>query len=221
MNPPPAPGSTPAASLRDALAAARIVPVIRHDDPDLARQASDLLVAAGLRILEITTTVPGAVDLIRSLARAHPELRLGAGTVLDAEQARSALRAGATFLVSPCWCDAVAEVARREDCPYLPGAMTPGEVHHHWLGGAAVVKVFPAGAVGGPGYLRALGAVFPTIPLMPTGGIDPAGVPACLEAGALCVGMGGRLLPFAELTAGRVDAARSRIRAALTAAGET
>lgn len=201
----------------DRLRAARVVPVIRHDDPGIAEQACGLLAAEGVSILEITMTVPGAIALIATLRDRFPSACIGAGTVLSADDADAAIGAGAAFLVSPCWSDGTARSALKGGIPYLPGAMTPGEILHHAEAGAAVVKVFPADAAGGPGFLKAVRAVFPHIPLMPTGGVSPETAQAYLDAGAICVGIGGNLLPAKALEAGRTDEARDQIRAALSA----
>ncbi|KNX41201.1 KHG/KDPG aldolase [Roseovarius tolerans] len=205
--------------LTRALRTARIVPVIRHPATTIAETACHLLAQEGARVLEITMTVPDANGLLQRLGATHPDVILGAGTVLDAAQAQAAIASGAQFVVSPCWCDTVAAACRAAQIPYLPGAMTPGEVLHHAQAGARVVKVFPADAAGGPGFLRALRAVFPDIALMPTGGITPGNAADYLAAGALCVGMGGNLLPAAALEAGDEATARDLIRAALNGAG--
>jgi len=204
--------------LTRALKDARIVPVIRHPDTTIAETACNLLVEEGARVLEITMSVPGADGLLQRLGTAHPDVMLGAGTVLDAAQAQAAIASGAQFVVSPCWCDAAATACAAAQIPYLPGAMTPGEVRHHAQAGAHVVKVFPADAAGGPGFLKALRAVFPDIALMPTGGITPGNAADYLAAGALCVGMGGNLLPAAALEASDEATARDLIRAALNGA---
>ncbi len=200
-----------------ALRSAQIVPVIRHSDPEIALKACDLLAEAGIRALEITTTVPAAA-LISELRQRHPDICTGAGTVLDADQADTVLAAGAEFVVSPCWSDAAAREAGAAKVPYLPGAMTPGEVHHHAEIGAAEIKIFPADAAGGPGFLKAVKSVFPNLALMPTGGVSPDTAQTYLNAGALCVGMGGNLLPAQALEAGHIDLARAQINASLTAA---
>lgn len=205
--------------LMNALGQARIVPVIRHRDPHIAEAACHILAEEGARVLEITLTVPDAAGLLQRLGAAHPDVVLGAGTVLDAAAAENALAAGARFIVSPCWCAPVAAACEAAQRPYLPGAMTPGEVWHHAQAGAHVVKVFPADAAGGPGFLKALHAVFPGIPLMPTGGVTPDTAADYLAAGALCVGMGGHVLPAAALGRGDTATARDLVRAALRDAG--
>ena len=203
-------------SFPDRLRAARVVPVIRHEDPEIALQGCSLLAEEGIAALEITTTVPGAADLIAELRARYPAICVGAGTVLTEAQAQAVLSAGAEFVVSPCWSHAAAKRTMHSGRPYLPGAMTPGEVHHHWNQGAAVVKIFPADSAGGPAFLKALRAVFPDVHLMPTGGVSRETAQSYLDAGALCVGMGGNLLPARELAAGDAEAARARIRNALT-----
>lgn len=205
-------------SFKERLSASKIIPVVRHHDHDIALQACVLLVEEGLSVLELTTTIPGFAELIAQMRSRFPEIEIGAGTVLTQRDAELALKAGAGFLVSPCWSGQVSETAREAGKPYLPGAMTPGEVLHHASAGASIVKVFPANSAGGPGFLKALTSVFPNIPLMPTGGVTPENTQSYLEAGAVCVGMGGNLLPFGALVAGKTEQARNQINAALKAA---
>lgn len=204
-------------SLVDRLRDARIVPVIRHGDPKVALAACELLAEAGIKSIEVTTSVPEAAALIADLRQRFPEILTGAGTVFTSQQAQEVLDAGAEFVVSPCWSDAAAELVLNAGVPYLPGAVTPGEVLHHFENGAEVVKIFPADAAGGPGFLKALRSVFPSISLMPTGGVSPDTAQSYLDAGAVCVGMGGNLLPAKALEAGDVALAKEQINAALTA----
>ncbi|PSL21152.1 bifunctional 4-hydroxy-2-oxoglutarate aldolase/2-dehydro-3-deoxy-phosphogluconate aldolase [Shimia abyssi] len=199
------------------LRAARVVPVIRHSNPDIAMAACELLVGAGIKALEVTTTVPRADTLIADLRQRFPDICTGAGTVFTAAQAHDVLAAGAEFVVSPCWSETAAPVILDAGIPYLPGAMTPGEVHHHAENGASVVKVFPADAAGGPGFLKALKSVFPDLALMPTGGVSPENATAYLNAGAVCVGMGGKLLPARALEANDLPLAREQINTAIAA----
>lgn len=193
------------------------MPVIRHSDPAIARQACVLLSEAGIRALEITTTVPDAAALIEELRNSHPQITTGAGTVLDGDQAHAVLDAGAQFIVSPCWSDSAAQATLSAGAAYLPGAMTPGEVLHHSEHGAAMVKIFPADTAGGPGFLKSLKSVFPDIALMPTGGISPNTAQSYLDAGAVCVGMGGNLVPARALEAGNTGLAQDQINTALAA----
>lgn len=198
----------------------RAIPVIRFDDAADARTAVDWLRQGGLKIFEITATVPGYAELIAELA-SRPELIIGAGTILDGEAARAAIDAGARFLVSPCFVAEVVEAALRAGLPVFPGAATPTEVHQAHRAGAAAVKIFPARQLGGPGYIAALRSVFPNIPLMPTGGIGIEDAPDYFRAGAIAVGMGGQLVTEADIKAGRRDevVARAARLATLSGAG--
>ncbi len=195
----------------------KIVPVVRSERTLEAERACDWLLEAGLEALEITLTVPDATDLIARLAAAHPAALLGAGTVLGAEDAWRCIDAGASFLVAPCAVPEVAEVASAREVPFMPGAGSASEVLARWREGAALVKVFPAKLLGGPAYLKTLRSVFPEIPLMPTGGVTPESAPDYLAAGALCVGMGGELMPKAALAAGDKAAVQTLARQALAA----
>lgn len=172
---------------------ARVVPVIRTASTDHARQVVQWLHDAGLRIFEITLTVPDAPALIRDLA-ADPSLLVGAGTVPDARTAEACLSAGAAFLVAP-WVDpALAAPARAANALLMLGAMTPTEVRAARAAGADVVKIFPASSLGGPAHIRALRSVLPDVPLCPTGGVEPADTQTYLQAGAAFVGIGGALV---------------------------
>lgn len=185
----------------DDFARARIVPVIRTQTTEAAELAVECLSDAGFTLLELTLTVPGALDLLDRFAP-RAGLHLGIGTVISADQARRAAEAGARFLVSPALRPRVADVARDLGVPAFLGAATPSEVLQAHECGAAGVKVFPAAQLGGPAFLKALKSVFPDIPLMPTGGISPENARSYLDAGAVCVGMGGKLVDGAALAAG-------------------
>jgi 2-dehydro-3-deoxyphosphogluconate aldolase/(4S)-4-hydroxy-2-oxoglutarate aldolase len=185
------------AQLRDA----RVVPVIRTHSAASAATAVAWLRDAGLKIFEITMSVPDAPALIRDLA-SDPSLLIGAGTVPDVRTARACLDAGARFIVAP-WVDSdLAEPCHDVDAALMLGALTPTEVRHALHAGADVVKIFPAGTAGGPGYLKSLVAVFPGIVFCPTGGVGPGNVGAYLAAGAAFVGMGGALVDETRIAAG-------------------
>ncbi|WP_420403400.1 bifunctional 4-hydroxy-2-oxoglutarate aldolase/2-dehydro-3-deoxy-phosphogluconate aldolase [Nisaea sp.] len=188
-------------ALRARLAALKVVPVIRTPTADLAIRACEWLLDAGMQTLELTFTTPDAHRVIETFARTTPDALIGAGTVRTAEQAKAAADAGAAFLVSPGAAAGVADAARALDLPYLPGAATPSEVEARWADGATVVKIFPARECGGPGFLKAVRSVYPEIPLMPTGGVSPESAKSYLDAGALCLGMGGELVSVAALKA--------------------
>jgi len=191
----------------------RLVAIIRlcHEAP--LAQVAEALVAGGIRALEFTLTSPGAVPAITACrARFGDDIIVGAGTVLDEEEARHCLDAGAQFLVSPGFDRAVVALARACGALALPGALTPTEIVTAWRAGADVVKVFPARAFG-PRYIADLLAPLPQIPLMPTGGVDETNVAAYLRAGAVGVAVGGTLV--AEDTVARADwdalTARARV----------
>lgn len=175
-----------------------IVPVVRVPSPELGERAVRALAAAGFPTAEITMTVPGAVELIQELSR-DGDLLLGAGTILDLRQAEESIRAGARYLVTPCLVDGVADLCREAGVLCISGALTPSEVLTAWRQGSDGVKIFPAHAVGGPSYLRSLKAIFPTVPLIPTGGVKLESVAEYLKAGAAFVGAGSDLVDVALL----------------------
>jgi 2-dehydro-3-deoxyphosphogluconate aldolase / (4S)-4-hydroxy-2-oxoglutarate aldolase len=172
-----------------------IIPVIRASSAEAAVAVADALLQAGLTVAEITLTVPNAIDAIGAVAKRFPgKVLVGAGTVTDAEAARRAVDAGAEFIVSPCLVPDVIEAAQRADVAVLPGALTPGEVFAAFRAGGDMVKVFPAQAVGGAAYLRALRGPFPDIPLVPTGGVTLETIAELFQAGAAAVGVGTELI---------------------------
>ncbi|HVY15145.1 MAG TPA: bifunctional 4-hydroxy-2-oxoglutarate aldolase/2-dehydro-3-deoxy-phosphogluconate aldolase [Rhodopila sp.] len=197
-------------TLRDA----RVVPVVRTRDPAYAETAVGWLRDAGIRIFEITMTIPGAVDLIRRLS-AQPDLLVGAGTVPDAATAQACLDAGARFLVAP-WVDpALAAPAKQAGAALMLGAMTPSEVRAALAAGADVVKIFPASSAGGPGHIKALASVFPGVAFCPTGGVEPGNVGAYLAAGAAFVGIGGAMVDEKRIAAGDRNAIQAAAKAVL------
>jgi len=201
-------------SLIETLRAARVVPVVRTSSAAHAETAVTWLRQAGLRIFEITLTIPGAVDLVARLAK-DPDILIGAGTVPDAAAARACLEAGARFLVAP-WVDpSLAEPCHAAGATLMLGALTPTEVRAALAAGADVVKVFPASSIGGPGHIRALASVLPQVAFCPTGGVEPGNVAAYLAAGAAFVGMGGALVDEKRIAAGDRDAIQSVARAVL------
>jgi 2-dehydro-3-deoxyphosphogluconate aldolase/(4S)-4-hydroxy-2-oxoglutarate aldolase len=201
-------------ALIESLRAARVVPVVRTHSAEHAETAVAWLREAGLRVFEITMTIPGAVTLIGRLAHDH-DLLIGAGTVPDAATASACLDAGARFIVAP-WVDpALSKPCRERHAVLMLGAQTPTEVRAALAAGADVVKVFPAASVGGPAHIRALASVFPQVPFCPTGGVEPANVAAYLAAGAAFVGMGGALVDEKRIAAGDRDAIQAAARAVL------
>ncbi|MGW4210585.1 bifunctional 4-hydroxy-2-oxoglutarate aldolase/2-dehydro-3-deoxy-phosphogluconate aldolase [Lentzea sp. NPDC004789] len=177
-----------------------IIAIIRTGDASSAVQAAVPLLDAGLSALELPLTNPGALDAIRQLRADHPDATIGAGSVLDEASAVAAIRAGAQFLVAPNLDAAVIRAGHRYGAAVLPGAGTVSEVVRALEAGADAVKVFPAPT---PQWVRDVLAVLPYAPLVPTGGVAPADVPAWLEAGAVACGVGSALArtPLEEIKA--------------------
>ena len=181
-----------------------ILPVIRARSADEALRLVDAVRAGGIDVIELTMSVPGAVEVIRELTqRFGDDVLVGAGTVLDAETARACMLAGARFVVSPALDLATIACCRTYAVPVMPGALTPTEIVAAWKAGASMVKVFPCGAVGGATYVKSLKAPLPQIDLVPTGGVTVANVEDYFKAGASAVGAGADLVAGApaEVTA--------------------
>jgi len=172
-----------------------IVPVVRASSPREACIAAEAVCKGGIPIVEITMTVPGAIEVIRELAKScGSEDLIGAGTVLNVEDARRCIDAGAQFLVTPGFNRATVEFAARESKLIMAGALTPTEVIEAWTAGSDFVKVFPCGQVGGAKYIKALKGPLPQIPLVPTGGVNLSTAAEFIEAGAAALGIGGELV---------------------------
>jgi len=195
------------------IAATGIVPVVRARSAEEALAVVDAIRAGGVDVIELTMTVPGAVEVIRELARRYrDEVVLGAGTVLDAETARACMMAGAQFVVSPILDEACIACCRTYSVPMIPGALTPTEIVRAWRAGAAMVKIFPCSAVGGASYVRAVKAPLPQIDLLPTGGVSLATVGDYIAAGASAVGAGADLVDVAKIRAGEAAAVTEKAR---------
>lgn len=189
-------------STTEKLIALRVIPVLRLATRPSAESAIDCLVEAGFKTVELTLTTPDAIDLIASLRRrAGADFLVGAGTVLDLDTAKACLEAGADYLVSPCVVAGMARLANDTGGVALLGAFTPTEVLAAWREGAAVVKVFPA-ATGGPAHLAALHAIYPQIPLCPTGGVSAANLLDYFKAGAAVIGIGNNVIDQRALADG-------------------
>ncbi len=189
--------------VRDRIVEIGIVPVVRAASAREARMAADAVCEGGIPIVEITMTVPGAVDVIRELAKnSGSQVLVGAGTVLNAEAARRCLDAGAQFLVSPGLNLQTVELAKREGKLMMAGALTPTEVMAAWEAGADFVKIFPCGQVGGAKYIKALRGPFPQVPFVPTGGVNLNSAAEFIEAGAVALGVGGECVQAEAASAG-------------------
>jgi len=180
-----------------------LVPVVRVSSTQDAVLVAEAIQAGGVSILEVTMTVPRALQVIEKVAGClGDQVILGAGTVLDAETARSASLSGAEFVVTPCVKPAVIEMCKRYSKTIILGAMTPTEILTAWEAGADLVKVFPCDSLGGAKYLKALKAPLPQIRLVPTGGVSLDMVDDLIAAGASALGVGSELVDNQSLMAG-------------------
>ena len=195
-----------------------LVPIVRAPSPEDAFRAAEAIISGGIGIAEITMTVPNAIRAMeRVTERYGDKVLLGAGTILDPESCRAALLAGAEFIVTPSLDVRVIEMARRYSKPCFPGALTPTEVLTAWQAGADMVKIFPAGPVGGPKYIKALKGPFPQIDFVPTGGVNLETTPEFIEAGAAAVAVGGELVDLKALRDGKLEVITSNARRFLDA----
>ena len=190
-----------------------LIPVVRAESAQHAMRAVEAIKAGGVSVLEVTMTVPGAIGVIEQLAKAFgAEALIGAGTVLDPETADKCIQAGAQFIVSPALNEETITFCRAQDVAIFPGALTPTEVVRAWNAGADAVKVFPAGAVGGASYLKALKAPLPQIELIPTGGVSLKTAADFIKAGAMALGVGADLVDLKALQDGNDELITQRAR---------
>src|ERR1700712_5354769 len=182
-----------------------VLPVLRASTNDAAMALADAIAEGGIAALEVTMTVPGAIGVMRRLAKERPELLIGAGTVLDPETARMCILEGAQFIVSPALNLATVSLCRRYSVAVLSGALTPTEVIAAWQAGADIIKVFPASAMGGAKYLKSLKAPLPQVELIPTGGVSLSNAREFLEAGAFALGVGADLADEKAILEGRAQ----------------
>jgi 2-dehydro-3-deoxyphosphogluconate aldolase / (4S)-4-hydroxy-2-oxoglutarate aldolase len=188
-------GSMQSKEVRQRITEIGIVPSARVKNPEHARFAAENLYDAGIPVLEVTLTVPHALEAIADLAKRFPDLIIGAGTVLDAQSAQQCIDAGARFVTSPGFVPDVVACAKRADVVVFPGALTPSEVVAGWKAGADFVKIFPAATAGGPNYIRALKVPLPEVPLIVSGGVNQLTAFDYILAGAHAIGVGSELLP--------------------------
>jgi 2-dehydro-3-deoxyphosphogluconate aldolase / (4S)-4-hydroxy-2-oxoglutarate aldolase len=195
-------------SVMAAVEEAGIVAVIRIKEPQRLQAVVDAISEGGIRVLEVTMTVPGAIELIAKLAPRMPEgFLLGAGTVVDAVTAGRVIDAGARFIVSPVYRQEVISACHARDVAAMPGCLSPTEILNAWDGGADVVKVFPATALG-PGYIKDIRGPLPQVKLMPTGGVTVDNAGEWIKAGAVAVGVGTALLDAKAIAEGKYDVLR-------------
>jgi 2-dehydro-3-deoxyphosphogluconate aldolase / (4S)-4-hydroxy-2-oxoglutarate aldolase len=172
-----------------------IVPCARVLLPEHAIFVAETLYEAGIPIVEVTLTVPRALEVIADLARRFPQLVVGAGTVLDEQSAQQSIAAGARFITSPGFIPEVVAIAKKANVVVFPGALTPTEIIAAWKAGSDFVKIFPTATAGGTHFVRALKVPLPQVPLIVTGGVNQLTAFDYILAGASAIGVGGELLP--------------------------
>jgi 2-dehydro-3-deoxyphosphogluconate aldolase / (4S)-4-hydroxy-2-oxoglutarate aldolase len=187
-----------------------IVPAVRVQTEEQALRALEALGNGGIEVAEIAMSMAGAAQILDSaIARFGSSMVIGAGTVLDAETARHCILAGARFIVTPALNLETIEICVRYSVAVLPGALTPSEILNAWTAGADCIKVFPAGNVGGPSYIRAVKAPLPQVELMPMGGVSLESVQEYFKAGSCALGVGSELVSVTDLGRhGGADTAR-------------
>jgi 2-dehydro-3-deoxyphosphogluconate aldolase / (4S)-4-hydroxy-2-oxoglutarate aldolase len=172
-----------------------IVPAVRTSSAEEACFAAEVVAKSGIPIVEITMTVPGAIDVISYLVKNLPDVIVGAGTILDLDTARLCVDAGVRFLTSPHFDREIVEFAVKEKMCVMAGALTPTEVITAWKAGSDFVKVFPCAQVGGDSYIRALKGPFPQVPMIAAGGVNQQTASNFILAGAAALGIGRELIP--------------------------
>ena len=183
-----------------------VIPIIRTKSAEQAMQVAEAINKGGVKVLEVTMTVPNALNVMEKVTSEFKgDILLGAGTVLDPETARASILAGAEFIVTPCLNPEVIKICKRYSIPVIPGTMTPTEILTAWELGADLVKVFPIDVIGGPKYIKAVKAPLPQVALVPTGGITLENTPEYIKAGADAVAAGTSLVDTKAVTEGRYD----------------
>lgn len=207
---------TDGSSTQQILEQVGLIPVLRARSVDEGCALVDAMIAGGVTVVEVTMTVPNAIQLLRDLKKCHgSRLLLGSGTVTDAAQAQATIEAGAEFVVSPSLHPDVIAKTKQLGKLSIPGALTPTEVITAWRSGADYVKVFPCSAMGGASYLKALRAPFPDLKLIPTGGVTLQTAAEFLKAGASALGVGSDLVNPAAIAEGHPESVTKTARAYL------
>jgi 2-dehydro-3-deoxyphosphogluconate aldolase/(4S)-4-hydroxy-2-oxoglutarate aldolase len=193
-----------------------LIPVLRAKNAAQGRAVVDAMIAGGVTVVEVTMTVPGAIDLLKELRKEYgAKVLLGSGTVTTADQAQATIDAGAEFVVSPSLHPEVIATTKKNSKVSCPGALTPTEAITAWNAGADYVKIFPCSAVGGASYLKSLLAPFPHLKLIPTGGVTLQTAASFLHAGARALGVGSDLVNLAAIDSGRPEIITETARAYL------
>jgi 2-dehydro-3-deoxyphosphogluconate aldolase/(4S)-4-hydroxy-2-oxoglutarate aldolase len=190
-----------------------LIPIIRVESAETAFKVADAFLNGDINIIEVTMSVPGAIDVVKQLIEQFGEkVLVGTGTVVDGKMAEEAIRAGSEFIVSPNYSRELIDAAKRHSKPIIPGALTPTEIFNAYKMGADAVKVFPCGTVGGAEYLKAIRSPLPHIPLVPTGGVDLETAGPMLEAGAFALGVGGAITDKKAIKEGRFEVITENVR---------
>ncbi|MFX1560808.1 MAG: bifunctional 4-hydroxy-2-oxoglutarate aldolase/2-dehydro-3-deoxy-phosphogluconate aldolase [Promethearchaeota archaeon] len=190
-----------------------LIPIIRVDSADIAFKVADAFLEGDINIIEVTMSVPGAIDVVKQLIENYGDkVLIGTGTVLDAKMAQEVIKAGSEFIVSPNYSRNLIESAKKHNKPIIPGALTPTEIFDAYTLGADAVKVFPCGTVGGAAYLKAIRGPLPDIPLVPTGGVNLETAGPMLEAGAYALGVGGAITDKKAIKEGRFELITENVR---------
>lgn len=205
-----------AETIKEAIQRVGLIPVLRAKSKEQGMAVVKAMLAGGVNTVEVTMTVPGAIDLLKALkAEYGNDLLLGSGTVTTAAQAQATIDAGAEFVISPCLNLEVIATTKGSGKLSCPGALTPTEVHTAWKAGADFVKVFPCSAMGGASYLKALLAPFPYMQLIPTGGVSVSTAKSFLEAGAKALGVGSDLVNLKAIEDGKPEIITEQAKAYL------
>ena len=208
--------------VRQQLEAAGLIPVLRARSAKEAMAVVEAMVAGGVTVVEVTMTVPGAIEVLRELKKNYGDtLLLGSGTVTDARQCAATIDAGAVFVVSPSLHLDVIQQTKALGVVSIPGALTPTEVITAWNAGADIVKIFPCSAMGGASYLKSLKAPFPQLRLIPTGGVTVDTAAGFLKAGAVALGVGSDLVNVAAIAEGKPELITNAARAYLEVIAKT
>ena len=219
----PPPHETLPHEAMDAIRSGGLVPLYSSPDPDILYRAAQATVEAGIPVMEVTLRAPGVIDALAQLiARVEADslpLMVGVGTVLDDGEAKAAIGSGARFIFSPVVSPEVAERCRAEGVAWIPGCATPTEIHTAMELGCSSVKLFPADAIGGPGFLRSVRSVIPTVEAIPSGGVVPEAdaLEAWFRAGAVAVAVGSWLFPGGAIIGDDWSDVRRRLASAESA----
>jgi 2-dehydro-3-deoxyphosphogluconate aldolase/(4S)-4-hydroxy-2-oxoglutarate aldolase len=193
-----------------------LIPVLRAKNSKQAHAVVQAMIAGGVTVVEVTMTVPGAIDVLKELKQEYgAKLLLGSGTVTTASEAQATINAGAEFVVSPSLHPEVISATKTNGKLSIPGALTPTEVITAWRAGADYVKIFPCSAMGGASYLKSVLAPFPFLKLIPTGGVTLETAASFIQSGARALGVGSDLVNLAAVDAGHPETITETARAYL------